>query len=200
MGTKQSTSGHSPRSSSANEACGSPSTTTSNFRILGHGHRTGTSAADARQRARSLSSVLSVNGTSSQPLGIPSDPSVSLGVSDSPNSDTSTPDDTSSFSRVFAAHSLPAQLMSFNGIKCPVCSRFVIPEDVEYHLVICLTKPRINYNEDILSEDKGECVICFEELVQGDTIARLPCLCIYHKVCIDAWFKVNRSCPEHPNN
>jgi hypothetical protein len=35
--------------------------------------------------------------------------------------------------------------------------------------------------EDVLQEDKGECVICFEDLTQGDTIARLPCLCIYHK-------------------
>lgn len=35
--------------------------------------------------------------------------------------------------------------------------------------------------EDVLKDDKGECVICLEELTQGDTIARLPCLCIYHK-------------------
>ena len=35
--------------------------------------------------------------------------------------------------------------------------------------------------EDVLTEDKGECIICLEELRQGDTIARLPCLCIYHK-------------------
>lgn len=35
--------------------------------------------------------------------------------------------------------------------------------------------------EDTLTEDKGECVICLEELAKGDTIARLPCLCIYHK-------------------
>lgn len=35
--------------------------------------------------------------------------------------------------------------------------------------------------EDVLNDDKGECVICLEELTQGDTIARLPCLCIYHK-------------------
>lgn len=37
-----------------------------------------------------------------------------------------------------------------------------------------------------MTENKGECVICFEELEQGDTIARLPCLCIYHKgyVCM----------------
>lgn len=36
--------------------------------------------------------------------------------------------------------------------------------------------------EDVLTEDKGECVICFEDLKQGDTIARLPCLCVYHKM------------------
>lgn len=35
--------------------------------------------------------------------------------------------------------------------------------------------------EDVLAKDAGECAICLEELQQGDTIARLPCLCIYHK-------------------
>jgi len=35
--------------------------------------------------------------------------------------------------------------------------------------------------EDVLVEDKEECIICLDELRQGDTIARLPCLCIYHK-------------------
>uniref|UniRef100_A0A8D0ABE6 E3 ubiquitin-protein ligase ZNRF1 n=1 Tax=Sander lucioperca TaxID=283035 RepID=A0A8D0ABE6_SANLU len=48
--------------------------------------------------------------------------------------------------------------------------------------------------------DSGECAICLDELEQGDTIARLPCLCIYHKGCIDEWFEVNRSCPEHPSD
>nr|XP_020462378.1 E3 ubiquitin-protein ligase ZNRF2 isoform X2 [Monopterus albus] len=56
------------------------------------------------------------------------------------------------------------------------------------------------FGEDVLSKDAGECAICLEELVQGDTIARLPCLCIYHKGCIDEWFQVNRSCPEHPSD
>ena len=32
------------------------------------------------------------------------------------------------------------------GIKCPVCSKFVLPDDIECHLVMCLTKPRLNYN------------------------------------------------------
>lgn len=35
--------------------------------------------------------------------------------------------------------------------------------------------------DDVLAEDKGECAICFEDMCQGDTIARLPCLCVYHK-------------------
>ncbi|EEB14338.1 conserved hypothetical protein [Pediculus humanus corporis] len=86
------------------------------------------------------------------------------------------------------------------GIKCPICAKFLLPDDIECHLVMCLTKPFLIYNEDVLSEDKGECVICFEDLTQGDTIARLPCLCIYHKGCIDKWFNVNRSCPEHPGD
>ncbi|KAK2517156.1 hypothetical protein Q9233_013357 [Columba guinea] len=67
------------------------------------------------------------------------------------------------------------------GFKCPVCSKFVSSDEMDLHLVMCLTKPRITYNEDVLGKDAGECAICLEELQQGDTIARLPCLCIYHK-------------------
>ncbi|KPP76677.1 hypothetical protein Z043_103959 [Scleropages formosus] len=100
------------------------------------------------------------------------------------------------------------------GFKCPVCSKFVSSDEMDLHLVMCLTKPRVTYNvfaasdfgvltksdrvglllgpmrsppsrivssEDILTKDAEECAICLEQLVQGDTIARLPCLCIYHK-------------------
>ncbi|XP_029104232.1 E3 ubiquitin-protein ligase znrf2-like [Scleropages formosus] len=88
----------------------------------------------------------------------------------------------------------------FEGFKCPVCSKFVPPDETDFHLVMCLTKPQITYNEDVLTKDADECAICLEELLQGDTIARLPCLCIYHKGCIDEWFEVNRSCPEHPSD
>lgn len=36
--------------------------------------------------------------------------------------------------------------------------------------------------EDVLTDAKGEeCVICLEDLDAGNVIARLPCLCIYHK-------------------
>ncbi|OQR70681.1 E3 ubiquitin-protein ligase znrf1-like [Tropilaelaps mercedesae] len=68
-------------------------------------------------------------------------------------------------------------------IRCPVCSRAVLPHDCELHLVLCLTKPSLAYNEELLTEARpdSECVICLEEFAAGQTIARLPCLCIYHK-------------------
>ena len=85
-----------------------------------------------------------------------------------------------------------------NNVKCPVCSKKLIGDDIEEHLVICLSKPRVTYNESVLETDQGECDICFEDMEAGNVIARLPCLCIYHKKCIDQWFDVNRSCPKHP--
>ena len=46
---------------------------------------------------------------------------------------------------------------------------------------------------------KAECVICFEEFEIGELIARLECLCRYHKSCIREWFdrKGNGDCPVH---
>lgn len=158
------------------------------------------SGSDWRQRARSLTSVInsssSHNSSNGQPIVTVSPLGhASFNLSASPDSLNSI-DDLTPFGRVFSAHSLPVHL-AFN-LKCPMCSKTILPDDVECHLVMCLTKPRINYNEDILTEDKGECVICLDDLSKGNTIARLPCLCVYHKTCIDKWFSINRSCPEHP--
>ncbi|XP_060694180.1 E3 ubiquitin-protein ligase znrf1 [Hemiscyllium ocellatum] len=94
----------------------------------------------------------------------------------------------------------PRWFNTHSGFKCPICSKSVASDEMEMHFIMCLSKPRLSYNDDVLSKDAGECVICLEELLQGDTIARLPCLCIYHKSCIDSWFEVNRSCPEHPSD
>ncbi|XP_062871054.1 E3 ubiquitin-protein ligase znrf2-like [Trichomycterus rosablanca] len=99
--------------------------------------------------------------------------------------------------------SLPAHLsphMLGAEFHCPVCSKVVASDEMDLHIIMCLTKPRLTYNEDVLTKDSGECAICLDEMEQGDTIARLPCLCIYHKGCIDEWFEVNRSCPEHPTD
>ncbi|RPB16543.1 hypothetical protein P167DRAFT_541884 [Morchella conica CCBAS932] len=50
-----------------------------------------------------------------------------------------------------------------------------------------------------VKREKAECVICFEEFEEGDIIARLECLCRYHKKCIRAWFdrRGNGECPVH---
>ncbi|XP_077592570.1 E3 ubiquitin-protein ligase znrf1 isoform X1 [Stigmatopora nigra] len=97
-------------------------------------------------------------------------------------------------------HIAPRWFSAHSGFKCPVCSKSVASSEMEVHFIMCLSKPRLSYNDDVLASDAGECVICLEELQQGDTIARLPCLCIYHKSCIDSWFEINRSCPEHPSD
>ncbi|XP_038067412.1 E3 ubiquitin-protein ligase ZNRF2-like [Patiria miniata] len=174
-----------------------------------------TSQQHSRSRARSLGNC-SHEGASSSGSRSLNIPGMMMDLNIGQDSDDSSPEDnvsslpmTRSRGRTFPFHaqSLPAHLFTSSllqnvhhvqGIKCPVCSKSVPSDDVECHLVICLTKPRIVYNEDVLSVDAGECVICLDDMQQGDTIARLPCLCIYHKSCIDMWFERNRSCPEHP--
>lgn len=84
------------------------------------------------------------------------------------------------------------------SIRCPFCSKPFPGGRIEDHLLSCLTSPPLPYNTDVLSKDSGECSICLEELLQGETIARLACLCVYHKSCIDSWSKVKPCCPEHP--
>ncbi|KAE8290626.1 E3 ubiquitin-protein ligase ZNRF1 [Larimichthys crocea] len=84
------------------------------------------------------------------------------------------------------------------NIRCPFCSKPFPGGRIEDHLLSCLTSPPLPYNTDVLSKDSGECSICLEDLVQGETIARLACLCVYHKSCIDSWSKVKPCCPEHP--
>lgn len=84
------------------------------------------------------------------------------------------------------------------NIRCPFCSKPFPGGRIEDHLLSCLTSPPLPYNTDVLCKDSGECSICLEELLQGETIARLACLCVYHKSCIDSWSKVKPCCPEHP--
>jgi len=91
-------------------------------------------------------------------------------------------------------------LIALRDVPCPVCNKTIPSDSFDKHILQCLSKPRIDYNEDTLTEDKGECVICLDDLLEGQKIARLPCLCIYHKSCIDNWFRINRSCPEHPGD
>jgi len=62
-----------------------------------------------------------------------------------------------------------------------VNSKFVNLHHREATVVLSADCAFVLMSEDVLTEDKGECVICLDDLQQGDVIARLPCLCIYHK-------------------
>jgi len=56
------------------------------------------------------------------------------------------------------------------------------------------------YNIEILTDNldnEQECGICFELFCQKDIVARLECLCIYHKQCLDEWGQRKRCCPLH---
>ncbi|VDD80422.1 unnamed protein product [Mesocestoides corti] len=65
---------------------------------------------------------------------------------------------------------------------CVFCKRVIPHDDYDLHYVMCLTRPRVTYNEDTLQSDKGECAICLEDMKAGDLIARLPCLYLPQKV------------------
>uniref|UniRef100_A0A8C4LWT3 RING-type E3 ubiquitin transferase n=1 Tax=Equus asinus asinus TaxID=83772 RepID=A0A8C4LWT3_EQUAS len=79
----------------------------------------------------------------------------------------------------------------FRRFKCPICLKYKIvsSDKMDLHLVMCLPKPRITYNENELSKDAGKCAICLEEIQQGDTQEQLPYLCIHLKGCTDEWFE-----------
>lgn len=49
--------------------------------------------------------------------------------------------------------------------------------------------------------DDAECTICLEEFAVGVPMARLECLCRFHRACIAAWF-VNHPgrCPVHQHD
>ncbi|XP_044534805.1 E3 ubiquitin-protein ligase ZNRF2 [Gracilinanus agilis] len=182
-----------PALAPAAAASGSASGPRGGARSLGGSGGGGSSSGSSGGPARTAQSAFHIPSSSSS--------SGPYGSQDSVNS-TSDEGRSAAAGPRLVIGSLPAHLSPhmFGGFKCPVCSKFVPSDEMDLHLVMCLTKPRITYNEDVLSKDAGECAICLEELLQGDTIARLPCLCIYHKGCIDEWFEVNRSCPEHPSD
>ena len=55
-------------------------------------------------------------------------------------------------------------------------------------------------NIEVLTNDRDddeECAICFEPFCQGEFIARLQCLCIYHQFCLEQWNERRLSCPVH---
>lgn len=128
------------------------------------------------------------------------------------------------------------------GFKCPVCSKFILLDDFECHIVMCLTKPRLSYNGKWREQISSACATqvltdrdfqrtCWlitkanvrfawttwtlvtllrafhvyasitkskHGFVQSLNADELTVVCLNSYRCIDRWFEVNRSCPEHP--
>lgn len=42
-----------------------------------------------------------------------------------------------------------------------------------------------------------ECPICFDEFKAGDKVARMICLCSYHRQCLTDWLERGKGCPVH---
>ncbi|EST04724.2 FYVE zinc finger [Kalmanozyma brasiliensis GHG001] len=95
--------------------------------------------------------------------------------------------------------------------ECPVCSTSLSAlggsEEQEAHVRNCLENGgggsmqggrylvyKLPGDSPIVGK---ECSICMEDFVANSTIARLPCLCYFHRGCIDSWFKRGRECPVH---
>lgn len=53
----------------------------------------------------------------------------------------------------------------------------------------CMTSSTLSSNS------RSECVICMYDFQIGDRIRYLPCLHVYHDVCIDDWLMRSLTCP-----
>lgn len=52
--------------------------------------------------------------------------------------------------------------------------------------MLVYTIPRSKKNKE--SESYRECPICFEDMLPGEKVGRLECLCLFHYKCIKSWF------------
>jgi hypothetical protein len=59
--------------------------------------------------------------------------------------------------------------------------------------------PSNMYRASRLSTDLvgQECPICLERLLKDHEVARLECLCVFHRTCLDDWLAKKPSCPLH---
>ncbi|XP_053573506.1 E3 ubiquitin-protein ligase Arkadia isoform X2 [Bombina bombina] len=51
-------------------------------------------------------------------------------------------------------------------------------------------------DEEATEEDTEEkCTICLSILEEGEDVRRLPCMHLFHQVCVDQWLITNKKCP-----
>jgi len=66
-----------------------------------------------------------------------------------------------------------------------------LPNNVKYPG----TSHFVKYQETTLTKNlQMECTICFEPFISGQIIVTIECLCVYHKICINNWWKKKNTC------
>eukprot|EP00127_Corallochytrium_limacisporum_P004265 Clim_evm210s157 gene=Clim_evmTU210s157 len=94
---------------------------------------------------------------------------------------------------------------------CPVCyRRFRVrdPREMEKHVTECISSAmetgtgrpgEAAYVVTVAEKNVEdiECIICFEEYYEGQEVATLPCLCKFHRGCIEDWLQRGAGCPTH---
>ena len=68
-------------------------------------------------------------------------------------------------------------------------------DDGERLLELLKEKKQMEIKFNIREAKDTSCGICLDNYSKGDEIVQLPCLHFYHAKCINAWFKVNNTCP-----
>ncbi|XP_067833474.1 E3 ubiquitin-protein ligase ARK2C-like [Heptranchias perlo] len=45
------------------------------------------------------------------------------------------------------------------------------------------------------SEVEEKCTICLSPLEEGEDVRRLPCMHLFHQICVDQWLATSKKCP-----
>ncbi|XP_016364968.1 RING finger protein 165-like [Sinocyclocheilus rhinocerous] len=54
-------------------------------------------------------------------------------------------------------------------------------------LKLCVSEEELDVDE--------KCTICLSLLEDGEDVRRLPCMHLFHQVCVDQWLATSRKCP-----
>ncbi|KAG2470661.1 E3 ubiquitin-protein ligase Arkadia isoform X2 [Polypterus senegalus] len=63
----------------------------------------------------------------------------------------------------------------------------------------CIRKRKLHgkHDDDEAAEEDTEekCTICLSILEEGEDVRRLPCMHLFHQLCVDQWLTTNKKCP-----
>ncbi|XP_068131633.1 E3 ubiquitin-protein ligase Arkadia isoform X6 [Hyperolius riggenbachi] len=54
---------------------------------------------------------------------------------------------------------------------------------------------KLHGKEDGEEDTEEKCTICLSILEEGEDVRRLPCMHLFHQVCVDQWLITNKKCP-----